>query len=140
MAFRSTYKLNPQDIGQKRGIGISILFNNSFNIFNQTFTTKDQVKANLIHFLLTNKNERLFFPLFGGNIRASLFEPDTSFDNISDRLENEIYAFVPNIKVKKIDVKKFSDENLVNIIISYTVNNQDDSLVLNVSTENLSRQ
>ena len=49
MLKRPTYTLNPQDVGQKRGIGISVLFNNGTNVFNQTFTTKDQVKSNLIN-------------------------------------------------------------------------------------------
>ena len=45
MLNRPTYRLNPQDVGQARGIGISVLFNNGTNVFNQTFTTKDQVKS-----------------------------------------------------------------------------------------------
>lgn len=139
MINRPIYRLNPQDIGQKRGIGISILFNNDTSVFNQTFTTKEQVKSNLVNYILTNKGERFFDPMFGGNLRASLFEPDTSFDNIAARLENEIYAYVPNIIIRNISVKKYSDQNLVNIILDYSINNQDDNLVLNVSTTDLSK-
>lgn len=139
MINRPIYRLNPQDIGQKRGIGISVLFNNDTSVFNQTFTTKEQVKSNLVNYILTNKGERFFDPMFGGNLRASLFEPDTSFDNIAARLENEIYAYVPNIIIRNISVKKYSDQNLVNIILDYSINNQDDNLVLNVSTTDLSK-
>jgi len=140
MLNRPTYTLNPQDVGQPRGIGISVLFNNGNNIFTQTFTTKDQVKSNLINYILTNKGERFFDPTFGGNLRASLFEPDTTFDSVAARLENEIYAYVPNIIINSIDVKKFSDENLVNISISYSISNQPDTLVINVSTTDLINQ
>ena len=140
MLNRPTYRLNPQDVGQPRGIGISILFNNGNNVFNQTFTTKDQVKSNLINYILTDKGERLFDPSFGGNLRASLFEPDTSFDNIAARLENEIYAYVPNIIIRNIVIKKFSDENIVNIVLDYSINNQNDNLVINVSTNDLIKQ
>jgi phage baseplate assembly protein W len=140
MLNRPTYKLNPQDVGQPRGIGISVLFNNGTNVFNQTFTTKDQVKSNLINYILTDKGERLFNPTFGGNLRASLFQPDTDFDNVTARLEQEIYAYVPNIIIKNIGVKKFSDENTVNIILDYSINNQDDNLVINVSTNDLTKQ
>jgi phage baseplate assembly protein W len=139
MINRPIYRLNPQDIGQKRGIGISVLFNNDTSVFNQTFTTKEQVKSNLVNYILTNKGERFFDPMFGGNLRASLFEPDTSLDNIAARLENEIYAYVPNIIIRNISVKKYSDQNLVNIILDYSINNQDDNLVLNVSTTDLSK-
>jgi phage baseplate assembly protein W len=139
MINRPIYRLNPQDIGQKRGIGISVLFNNDTSVFNQTFTTKEQVKSNLVNYILTNKGERFFDPMFGGNLRASLFEPDTSLDNIAARLENEIYAYVPNIIIRNISVKKYSDQNIVNIILDYSINNQDDNLVLNVSTTDLSK-
>lgn len=139
MINRPIYRLNPTDIGQKRGIGISILFNNDTSVFNQTFTTKEQVKSNLVNYILTNKGERFFDPMFGGDLRASLFEPDTSFDSIATRLENEIYAYVPNIIIRNISVKKFSDQNLVNIVLDYSINNQDDNLILNVSTTDLSK-
>lgn len=137
MLRRPTYTLNPQDVGQSRGIGINILFNNSTNVFNQTFTTKEQVKANLIHFILTNKGERIFDPEFGGNIRASLFEPDSTFDSVAANLEQEIYNYVPNITINNIVVRAISDQNIVNIIIDYSINNQDDNLVINVSTQDL---
>jgi len=140
MLKRPTYTLNPQDVGQKRGIGISVLFNNGNNVFNQTFTTKDQVKSNLINYILTNKGERFFNPTFGGDLRASLFDPDSSFDNITARLEQEIYAYVPNIIIRNIGIKKYSDENLVNITLDYSINNQDDTLVINVSTNDLTKQ
>jgi phage baseplate assembly protein W len=140
MLNRPTYTLNPQDIRQKRGIGISILFNNGTDVFNQTFTTKDQVKSGLINYILTNKGERLFDPSFGGDLRAALFNPDSDFDSISVRLEREIINYVPNIIIRDITIKKFSDENLVNIIIDFTVNNQNDNLVVNLSTTNLSKQ
>ena len=140
MLNRPTYRLNPQDVGQPRGIGINVLFNNGTNVFNQTFTTKDQVKSNLINYILTDKGERFFNPTFGGNLRASLFQPDTDFDNVAARLETEIYAYVPNIIIRNISIKKFSDENTVNIVLDYSINNQDDDLVINVSTNDLTKQ
>jgi phage baseplate assembly protein W len=140
MLNRPTYRLNPQDVGQPRGIGINVLFNNGTNVFNQTFTTKDQVKSNLINYILTDKGERFFNPTFGGNLRASLFQPDTDFDNVAARLETEIYAYVPNIIIRNISIKKFSDENTVNIVLDYSINNLDDELVINVSTNDLTKQ
>lgn len=141
MLKRQTYQLNPQDVGQPKGIGINVLFNNGTNVFNQTFTTKDQVKSNLINYILTDKGERFFDPTFGGNLRASLFEQDdnTTFDSVAARLENEIYRYVPNIKIKNINIKKQPDNNLVNIVINYSIYKQEDTLVLNVSTNNLTQ-
>jgi len=140
MLNRPTYRLNPQDIGQPKGIGISVLFNNDDAIFYNTTTTKEQVKSNLVNYILTNKGERFFDPYFGGNLRASLFEPDTSFDSVAFRLEQEIIAYVPNIIINNLIIKKFSDRNAVNIILDYSINNQNDTLVLNVSTTELRKQ
>lgn len=140
MLRRPTYTLNPQDVGQPRGIGISVLFNNGNNIFNTTTTTKEQVKSNLINYILTNKGERMFDPTFGGDLRASLFNPDSTFDSISARLESEIYAYVPNIIIKNIIINNQSDKNLVNLVLEYTISNQNDSLVINVSTKELINQ
>ena len=139
MALRPTYKLNPQDVGQPKGIGINILFNNSTNVFNTTTTTKEQVKSNLINYVLTNKGERLYDPSFGGNLRASIFEPDTNFDTVAARLETEIYNYVPNIIINNIDVKPVSDQNLINIAINYSINNQQDNLVINLTTSDLNK-
>lgn len=140
MLRRPTYTINTQDVGQPKGIGISILFNNGNDIFYTTTTTKEQVKSNLVNYILTNKGERFFDPRFGGNLRASLFEPDTSLDTITARLEQEIIAYVPNIIIRNISIKKFSDQNTVNIVLDYSINNQPDTLVLNVSTTDLSKQ
>jgi phage baseplate assembly protein W len=140
MLKRPTYRFNPQDVGQPKGIGINVLFNNSTNVFNQTYTTKEQVKSNLINYILTNKGERFFDPLFGGDLRASLFDPDSTFDTVTARLEQEIYAYVPNILIRNISIKKQSDQNLVNLVLDYSINNQNDNLVINVSTTELINQ
>jgi phage baseplate assembly protein W len=139
MLRRPTYSVNPIDVGQKKGIGISVVFNNDTSVFNTTTTTKEQVKSNLINYILTDKGERLFNPTFGGNLRASLFEPDTAFDSVAARLENEIYAYVPNIIIRDISIKRSSDINYITISLSYSINNQDDNLVINVSTQDLTQ-
>jgi phage baseplate assembly protein W len=140
MLKRPTYTLNPQDVGQPKGIGISVVFNNDTSVFNTTTTTKEQVKSNLINYILTNKGERLFDPIFGGDLRASLFEPDTSFDSVAARLENEIYAYIPNIIIRDITINRVSDNNLVNISLDYSISNQPDNLVISVETNTLSQQ
>ena len=137
MLNRPIYTFHPQDIGQPKGIGINILFNNDTSVFNTTTTTKEQVKSNLINFVLTNKGERIFNPEFGGDIRAALFEPDVIFESLAAKLEQDIYTYVPNIVINDISVRALSDQNLVNISINYTINNQGDNLVVNISTQDL---
>jgi phage baseplate assembly protein W len=139
MAVRQTYKLNPQDLGQPKGIGISILFSNKTSIFNSTITSKDQIKSNLINYILTNKGERLYDPNFGGDIRRALFlqADTTSFDGVIARLETEILSYVPNIILESITLTPQPDFNLVNLVISYQINQQNDSLSINIETNNL---
>ena len=115
-----------------RGLGISIFYTNGYDIFFQNYTTKDQVKSNLINFILTNKGERVFDPEFGGNVRAYLFENIDSFDNLRELLREEIQEYVPGIIINDIRVKKFYSQNLVNIQIDYSIPEGNDVLNINV--------
>jgi phage baseplate assembly protein W len=139
MAVRQIYRLNPQDIGQPRGIGVSVLYNNSTNVFNSTITTKEQVKSNLINYVLTNKGERLYDPNFGGDIRRAVFEAndDAAFESVIARLEDEILAYVPNIILQSITLQKNPDYNMVTISINYQLNQENQNIVLNVETNGL---
>ena len=139
MAVRQIYRLNPQDLGQPRGIGVSVLYNNGTNVFNSTITTKEQVKSNLINYVLTNKGERLYDPNFGGDIRRAVFEAndDAAFESVIARLENEILAYVPNIILQSITLKKNPDYNMVTISINYQLNQENQNIVLNVETNGL---
>lgn len=139
MAIRQIYRLNPQDLGQPKGIGISVLYSNNTSVFNSTITTKDQIKSNLINYVLTNKGERLYDPNFGGDIRRAIFEAndDLTFDAIATRLEEEILQYVPNIILQSIIIKRDPDRNLVNIIINYQLNQNNQQVVINVQTNGL---
>jgi phage baseplate assembly protein W len=139
MAVRQIYRLNPQDFGQPKGIGISVLYSNNTSVFSTTTTTKAQIKSNLINYVLTNKGERLFDPNFGGDVRRAIFDAndDSTFDVIATRLETEILQYVPNIILQSIIIKRAPDENLVNIIINYQLNQQNQQVVVNVETRGL---
>lgn len=139
MAIRQIYRLNPQDLGQPKGIGISVLYSNNTSVFNSTITTKDQIKSNLINYVLTNKGERLYDPNFGGDVRRAIFEAndDLTFDAIATRLEEEILQYVPNIILQSIIIKRDPDRNLVNIIINYQLNQNNQQVVINVQTNGL---
>ena len=139
MAIRQIYKLNPQDFGQPKGIGISVLYSNNTSIFNSTTTTKDQVKSNLINYVLTNKGERLYDPNFGGDVRRAIFEAndDLTFDAIAARLEREILLYVPNIILQSIIIKRAPDQNTVTISINYQLNQENQQVVVNVETRGL---
>ena len=71
MAYRVP-NINPIDAGQNIAIGVSIPFN-SPSVFNQTYTTSDQLKSNIINFLLTNPGERYLQPTYGSSLQRYLF-------------------------------------------------------------------
>jgi hypothetical protein len=81
----------------------------------------------------------MYDPEFGGDIRKAIFEQAdfSSFEGIIDRLEREIPEFVSNIVLQEIEFTPQPDYNLVIITINYTINQQNDSVVINLTTNNL---
>ena len=63
----------PIDSNDRKAVGFGFPLNGPA-VFVPTFTTRDQTKANLINYLLTNKGERVFNPNFGADLRNLLFE------------------------------------------------------------------
>ena len=57
-------------------------------MFNSTFSTKDQIKSNLINLLLTYKGERVENPEFGADLPRLLFESisDETYIKIQDQI------------------------------------------------------
>lgn len=129
---RPIFRLNTDSLIPQRALGISIIFNGN-NVFNQTITTKEQIKSNLINFVLTNQGERFFDPDFGGNLRAIIFEQDSNIDSITETLKDRILAYVPGVTIEEIIVNKSSDLNQVGVTIYYSIYNQADVLNINIT-------
>jgi hypothetical protein len=123
MAYRIPNK-HPLDINQRVGVGVSIPFNGPA-VFNTTYTTSEQIKSNIINYVLTNNNERVFNPNFGANLRAQLFENVTpiSISNLENNLIRDINTLFPNVRVLSINIQPLYDENIVNISITYSILN-----------------
>jgi len=123
MAYRIPNK-NPIDVGSKVAIGVSLPFN-APQVFTQTYTTQDQVKSNIINYVLTNRGERVFNPTFGSDIRASVFEQITpsTINNIQSQLAEGLSLYFPNVNFKNIQIVPNFDENVINIQIYYSIYN-----------------
>ena len=74
MPIPQTIRVNPLDLQGNIGLGVSLPFNGPSGPFNSTYSTKNQIKSNLINLLLTNKGERVFNPEFGADLKTILFE------------------------------------------------------------------
>ena len=94
-------------------------------VFLPTYTTRDQIKANLINYLLTNKTERVFNPNFGANLRSLLFEGivDSTQDELLLSIQDNIGRFFPNIVIKDIKFENEIDNNTTNFILTYQIEN-----------------
>jgi phage baseplate assembly protein W len=121
MAFNER-KIFPLDTKPSTAIGIGIPFNGSA-VFNSTYLTKDAIKANLINYFLTNKNERYLNNEFGANIKAFIFEQinNDSLSFLKDDIQTKINQYFPNIEVNNIEVTQPQDTNIVNVSLNYNI-------------------
>jgi phage baseplate assembly protein W len=123
MPIPQTIRVNPLDLQKNIAIGVSLPFNGPA-VFNSTYTTKDQIKSNLINLLLTAKGERVMNPEFGCDLKNFLFEGITN-SNISllkTNISDSISTFIPEITLKNINLDSNIDDNLINLTVDYSLN------------------
>ncbi len=123
MAFRVS-NIEPIDLQPRVAIGISLPFNGSIG-FNSTYATVDQLRTNILSFLLTNKGERLYRPNFGANLRSLIFEQQTSFtiDQLSSIITSQVENQFPGVTVLDVNIDSQPDFNTINVSVSYGVAN-----------------
>ena len=94
-------------------------------VFIPTFTTREQTKSNLLNYLLTNKGERVFNPMFGGDLRNLLFEMivETTQDELLLMIQDQIGQYFPTVVIEEIKFENQPDINLVNFIMTYQIVN-----------------
>ncbi len=121
MPIPQIIRVDPLDLQKSRAIGISIPFNDPYKVFNSTFSTKDQIKSNLINLLLTRKGERIKNPQFGTDLHRFLFEPsgDILSTRIKESLLVSINTYIPEIIVANMDIIPNPEGNSVKIMVSY---------------------
>jgi phage baseplate assembly protein W len=123
MPIPQTIRVNPLDLQKNIAIGVSLPFNGP-GVFNSTYTTKDQIKSNLVNLLLTSIGERIMNPNFGTELRRFLFEgiTDSNLELLKNSLLNSIAIYIPDITVTNISITPDIDYNLINLSVNYLVN------------------
>jgi hypothetical protein len=121
MPIPQTIRVNPLDLQKNIAIGVSLPFDKPFS---STYSTKDQIKSNLINLMLTTKGDRIMNPFFGTNLRKFIFEgiTDSNIDGLKASLANDIYVFIPEISIVSIDITPNVDYNLIDLSINYIIN------------------
>ena len=113
---------NPIDSQPRKAVGFGFPINGDA-VFVPTFTTKDQIKANLVNFLLTNKGERVFRPNYGADLRSQVFEllESDSLENLESTISEHIQNQFPTVEVKEIKFDPQPDNNTLFFSLTYTV-------------------
>ena len=123
MPIPQTIRVNPLDLQKNIAIGVSLPFNGP-GVFNKTYTTKDQVKSNLVNLLLTDVGERVMNPTFGCDLKRFVFEgvTDENASLIAESVINSINIFVPEVTVTNVAIVPNTDYNLIDVNVDYVLN------------------
>ena len=115
---------NPIDLQPSRAVGFGFPLDGDA-VFIPTYTTRAQIKANMLNYLLTNRGERVFRPNFGSNLRSLLFENivDAELQDLQSIIQEDIGRFFPNVTVKEIEFNNDPDRNEINFTLIYEIIN-----------------
>lgn len=135
MAYNAR-NINVLDLRPSTGIGVALPFDNPA-VFETVYTTKDQIKYNLINFLLTDPRERIFNPAFGAGIRQKLFEQITSdtTDDLDLLIRSGVERYFPNVVITSLAFGGDPNQNLLTISFSYSIKNtrESDNIILSIN-------
>ena len=121
MPIPQTIRVNPLDLQKNIAIGVSLPFNKHFS---STYTTKNQIKSNLVNLLLTDMGERVMNPNFGCNLKRYLFENinDVNAERVKNAVLSSVGYYIPEITVTSIAVTPNTDYNSIDISVNYILN------------------
>ena len=81
---------------------------------NLTEETGDEIRANLIHLLLTRKGYRYYLPDFGTRLYEYIFEPldGQTFDTIRAEIEESVAKYIPNLTIENITIEPYIESEI----------------------------
>jgi phage baseplate assembly protein W len=129
--------INPLDLKPSTGIGVAIPFSTK-SVFTTVYTTQEQLKYNIINYLLTGRKERVFVPNFGAGLRDLLFENITedSLRNTELTVRSGIEINFPNINITQLFINTDIDKHTININFSYEIINTGIEDEININFQN----
>ena len=128
MAIRKKigYRIDPLDLDKRKAIGVKVPFTKK-GVFQFNYTTKDQIKSNLINLLLTSPGERYHEPTYGVGLRDILFEPNSTttqkISSLKARIEQSVAFHIPQVEITNLNVSTQDKELLVQIAYRVLLDN-----------------
>lgn len=98
-----------------------------------TETPEREIRANLIHLILTRKGSRYYLPDFGTRLYQYIFEPNDNitFGQIEDEIRTAVKKYIPNLEIKEIKVTDASQDPEEPM----SVQEEEDARLFRVTTE-----
>ena len=77
-----------------------------------TQSSDEEIRADLLHLILTRKGGRYFLPDFGTRIYEFIFEPmdGTTFEAIKADIRDSIEKYIPNLTVNEITITPYLED------------------------------
>lgn len=74
-----------------------------------TQSTDEEIRADLLHLILTRKGSRYYLPDFGTRIYEFIFEPmdGPTFDAIKADVRQAVDKYIPNLQINDISIKPY---------------------------------
>lgn len=126
MAYRIENS-NPLDLDYKLAVGVSVPFvgsiiSGSDAVFSSTYTTIEQLRSDIINYVLTNKGERVLNPNYGSDLRRFVFQNITgvNLNNLKLQIIDGLKINFPQIITNDVVINPDYDTNSINIIIDYS--------------------
>jgi len=93
------------------GINFPFIQSEKGNYLKLTETTDEEIRANIVHLLLTRRGSRYFLPDFGTRLYEYIFEPldGPTFSDIEAEIRDTVEEYIPGITITKIDIKPASE-------------------------------
>tara|TARA_R110001592_G_scaffold283661_4_gene551651 strand:- start:15234 stop:15689 length:456 start_codon:yes stop_codon:yes gene_type:complete len=126
--------INKFDLNKNQAIGIAFPLLNEGS-FIQTFTSKQQVKNNIINVLLTEQGERVNQPDLGVGLKGLLFENITNAASLIPVIEGQLERYVPDIELYDVQSEFNEDQHILHITLIYSIigTNEEDSIKVNIN-------
>jgi phage baseplate assembly protein W len=136
MAYVRSTRVDPRDFQVNTAIGVGLPFN-APGVFNSIYSTREQIKFNLINLVLTSKGERIENPNFGTTLRSQLFGQMTedTLNNVREDIINSVGVYVPEVSIQNIELliepNESSNTLLVKIAYVILISGDTDNITVN---------